>query len=60
MIRAGLDSGPSPARLYEFPAPVSLAMRARFGKQQTNDDETYLPLEVIDVKGLPSRRDASS
>jgi len=37
----------------KFPFPVSLMIRARFGEVQTNEHESYLPMQVISVDAFP-------
>jgi len=48
-----LADNPKRPFCLEFPFPVPMMIRARFGEVQTNEDESYLPLQVISADACP-------
>ena len=53
-IRTVLDSQPVRPLAIEFPTPISLIVRARFGEPQVNAEESYLPMQVVGVSACPA------
>jgi hypothetical protein len=49
VIRGVLADNPTRLLDFKFSTPITLMIRARFGDEQTNDQESYLPLQVVSV-----------